>query len=272
MSNNLNIKNDEITNGLTNLIVTYHSTPTDASNGTNPLPMPYVNTNTNEQVFVSVRDEFTGCISTTTLDITVLDNPVINTEDVYIDACDEDHDGFASFDLTSIVSDVLQGLTDVTVTFHETNEDALSGSNPIIDDTNYTNITSEEQTVYIRVENNTTGCYSVTQFSVIIHPLPVIDIEDQVICLDNLPLIVSANTNNPTDQYIWSTGETTPEITIPEIGTYWVTVTTQFGCENTRVFSVAESEAATIEATEIIDFSDPNNITVTISKQNPENE
>ena len=158
----LNIKNDEITNGLTNLIVTYHSTPTDASNGTNPLPMPYVNTNTNEQVFVSVRDEFTGCISTTTLDITVLDNPVINTEDVYIDACDEDHDGFASFDLTSIVSDVLQGLTDVTVTFHETNEDALSGSNPIIDDTNYTNITSEEQTVYIRVENNTTGCATIT--------------------------------------------------------------------------------------------------------------
>ncbi|WP_417871274.1 choice-of-anchor L domain-containing protein, partial [Winogradskyella sp.] len=158
----LNIKNDEITNGLTNLIVTYHNTSADAASGSNPLPMPYVNTNSNEQVFVSVRDESTGCISTTTLDISVLDNPVINTEDHYIDACDTDHDGFANFDLTSIIPDVLEGLTDVTVTFHETNTDALSGSNPIADDTNYANITSEEQVVYIRVENNTTGCASIT--------------------------------------------------------------------------------------------------------------
>jgi gliding motility-associated-like protein len=49
------------------------------------------------------------------------------------------------------------------------------------------------------------------------------------------------------------------------VGTYWVTITTQFGCENTRAFGVSISEAATIEATEIIDFSDPNNITITIS-------
>ncbi|MAB48185.1 MAG: hypothetical protein CMC05_06100 [Flavobacteriaceae bacterium] len=183
----LNIKNDEITNGLTNLIVTYHSTLADASIGTNPLPMPYVNTNTNEQVFVSVRDEFTGCISTTSLDITVLDNPVINTDDHYIDACDADHDGFASFDLTSIIPDVLEGLTGVTVTFHETNEDALTGSNPIADDTNYTNITSEEQIVYIRVENNTTGCASVTPVE--IHTnllLTATNIDDISLCdIDN---------------------------------------------------------------------------------------
>ena len=162
----LNIKNDEINNGLTNLIVTYHSTLSDAASGTNPLPMPYVNTSSNEQVFVSVRDEFTGCISTTTLDITVLDNPVINTEDHFIDACDADHDGFANFDLTSIIPDVLEGLTNVTVTFHETNDDALIGINPIADDTNYTNIVSEEQIVYIRVESNTTGCASVTPIEI----------------------------------------------------------------------------------------------------------
>jgi gliding motility-associated-like protein len=183
----LNIKNDEITNGLTNLVVTYHSTPADAASGSNPLPMPYVNTNSNEQVFVSVRDEFTGCISTTTLDITVLDNPVINTEEHFIDACDADHDGFANFDLTSIIPDVLQGLTGVTVTFHETNDDALIGINPIADDTNYTNIVSEEQIVYIRVESNTTSCASVTPIE--IHTnllLTATDIDDISRCdIDN---------------------------------------------------------------------------------------
>ncbi|MDY2588420.1 choice-of-anchor L domain-containing protein [Winogradskyella aquimaris] len=183
----LNIKNDEITNGLTNLIVTYHSTPADAAIGVNPLPMPYVNTNSNEQVFVSVRNEFTGCISTTSLDITVLENPVINTEDHYIDACDADHDGFAIFDLTSIIPEVLQGLTGVTVTFHETNDDALTGSNPIADATNYTNIVSEEQILYIRVENDTTGCASITPVE--IHTnllLTATDISDVSLCdIDN---------------------------------------------------------------------------------------
>ncbi|WP_412561350.1 choice-of-anchor L domain-containing protein [Winogradskyella sp. MIT101101] len=183
----LSIKDDEITNGQTNLVVSYHSTATDAATGSNPLPMPYVNTNVNEQVFVSVQHPQSGCISTTTLDITVLDNPVINTDDHYIDACDADHDGFANFDLTTIIPDVLQGTTGVTVTFHETNEDALSGANPIADDTNYANINAEEQIVFIRVEDNNTGCASVTPIE--IHTnllLTATEINDAILCdIDN---------------------------------------------------------------------------------------
>ena len=162
----LNIKNDEITNGQTNLIVTYHYTPAEAATGSNPIPMPYVNSNVNDQVFVSVQNPQTGCISTTTLDITVLDNPVINMDDHYIDACDPDHDGFANFDLTTIINDVLQGLTGVSVTFHETIEDALSGVNPIPDPTNYANTVQNEQIVYIRVEDDVTGCASVTPIEI----------------------------------------------------------------------------------------------------------
>lgn len=183
----LSVKDDEITNGQTNLEVTYHSTLIDAASGSNVLPIPYVNTNTNEQVFVSVKNPQTGCISATSLDITVLDNPDINTEDHYIDACDQDHDGFADFDLTSTIGDVLQGLTNVTVTFHVTNEDALSGANPIANDTNYSNIFRNEQIVYIRVENNATGCASVTPIE--IHTnllLTATNISDITLCdIDN---------------------------------------------------------------------------------------
>jgi gliding motility-associated-like protein len=162
----LHQKDSEINNGQPNLIVTYHSSAADANNGSNALPMPYVNTNTTEQVFVSVRNPQTDCLSTTTLEITVLDTPIINTDNQYLDACDTDHDGFANFDLTSIIPDVLEGLTDVTVTFHEEEEDALSGLNPIVDDTNYANIESNEQIVFIRVENNATGCASVTPIEI----------------------------------------------------------------------------------------------------------
>ncbi|WP_179008443.1 T9SS type B sorting domain-containing protein [Winogradskyella forsetii] len=155
------LKDNEITLAQSNLVVTYHSSASDAANGINAYTIPYTNTNVSEQLFVSVKNPETGCISTTTLDISVIESPVINMEDHYIDACDADHDGFANFDLTSIIPDVLQGLTGVTVTFHVSPEDALSGANPIADDTNYANITAEEQIVYIRVENDMTGCASI---------------------------------------------------------------------------------------------------------------
>ncbi|MCA0132084.1 choice-of-anchor L domain-containing protein, partial [Winogradskyella alexanderae] len=162
----LSVKDVEITNGQNQLVVTYHDNPGDAQTGSNAIPLPYVNTNTNETVYVSVQNPLTGCVSTTALDISVLDNPVINTESHYIDACDPEHDGFATFDLTSIIPDVLEGLTDVTVTFHELYDDALIGSNPIGDSTNYDNITQDVQIVFIRVESNTTGCASITPIEI----------------------------------------------------------------------------------------------------------
>ncbi|WP_299229192.1 T9SS type B sorting domain-containing protein [uncultured Psychroserpens sp.] len=162
----LSQKDDEITNGQSNLIVTYHNTQNDANSGSNAIPQPYVNTNAIEQLFVNIINPQTGCFVTTTLNIEVLSNPVINTNDHYIDACDTDHDGFATFDLTSITNDVLQGLTGVTVTFHETQPDAESGTNPIINDTSYDNVVFEEQIVFIRVEDDTTGCASVTPIEI----------------------------------------------------------------------------------------------------------
>ncbi len=90
-------------------------------------------------------------------------------------------------------------------------------------------------------------------------------IGDQVVCIDNLPLVVSANTGTDTDTYSWSTGASSPEIEITEVGSYWVTVVTEDGCAVTETFNVSESASATIEFTEVLDFSDPNNITITVS-------
>ena len=133
-------KDDEITNGQLGLLVTYHSTQQDANTGQNPLAVPYNNVAAVEQLFVRVTDQNTGCASTTTLTIEVLENPVINTEDLYLDACDPEHDGFATFNLTDAEANILQGLTGVTVTYHETPEDAETGDNPIADPTSYDNI------------------------------------------------------------------------------------------------------------------------------------
>src|SRR5690606_18982187 len=118
-------------------------------------------------------------------------------------------------------------------------EEAIDNTNPI-QDLNY--IAFDGQVIYVRVENNTTNCFNITSFSTIVHRKPELNIPDQTICLNNLPLIVSAETGFDTDNYSWSTNETTPTIEITQIGTYSVTVTTQFGCTSTATFNVIESE------------------------------
>ena len=77
-------------------------------------------------------------------------------------------------------------------------------------------------------------------------------------------MVVNVQTLNNQDTYLWSTNEITSEITITEAGMYSVTVTSSYGCETTQTFNVSLSEQATIETTETIDFSDPNNITITV--------
>lgn len=181
------LKDDEITNGQSDLVVTYHSSASDATASINALTMPYVNTSANEQLFVSVTNTQTGCNSTTSLDLTVLENPEINSSNFYIDTCDPNSNGFANFDLTAVITEVLQGLSGVSVSFHTSQNDALTASNPIADETNYQNISAEQQVIFIRVESDTTGCATIKPIG--IHTnllLSATNIEDITVCdIDN---------------------------------------------------------------------------------------
>lgn len=165
-------KDDEITSGETNLFVTYHYNPGDANTGNNPIPSPYINTNTpDELVYVRVVDITTGCTTTTQLEVDITISPIVNRDTQYLDACDTDLDGEASFDLTAVISDILDGLTDpVSTTFHATFNDAEMNTNVIADETNYqyANAVTEpgSATIYLRIEDDTTGCASIVPFEI----------------------------------------------------------------------------------------------------------
>ncbi|WP_458629187.1 T9SS type B sorting domain-containing protein [Winogradskyella sp. PC D3.3] len=245
-----------------NVLYSYFKTEADAIANTNALDTNYTYQSNYDTLFVRTEYSTTHCSTYHQFNLKVTPLPVANQPNDLI-ACDDDFDGILEFDLTQQNSSILGGQNPdlYTITYHNTALKANENISAL--ETDY--MAYDSEVIYARIENNDTGCYSVTSFSVIINPIPVIDIEDQVICVDNMPLLVSANTNYASDSYLWSTGETTPEIDITAVGNYWVTVTTEFGCENTRYFGVTESETATIETTEVLDFSDPNNITVTIS-------
>lgn len=245
-----------------NVNISYHKTKKDALDATNALDKNFRHQSAVEKIYVRIENASTLCFTTHQFTLKIDPLPVANTAPD-LDHCDDDFDGLYTFDLSQQNDFILgsQNPEQFRVSYYETSEAAHAGSNALSTFYDATDL----QTIYARVENNATGCYNITSFQTYVHPLPIVDIPDQVICLDRGPLLVSANTNRTDDTYLWSTNETTPEIEITEIGTYWVNVTTIFGCETTQTFNVIESEAATIEFTETVDFSDPNNITVTIS-------
>ncbi len=177
---------NSITSGQSGLVVNYYLTQNDANNGINALASPYTNISNPEQLYVRVTDSQTGCVSATTVEIGVVDNPIVNPDPVYIDACDLDHDGFATFDLTSAISEILQGLTNVTVTFYVDQTDAESGTNPIANETNYANIDIEEQIIFVRIEDNTTGCAAIKELEIHTNLLLTgTNIQDFALCDDD---------------------------------------------------------------------------------------
>jgi gliding motility-associated-like protein len=242
--------------------LSYYSTFADAQTMTSALDTNYTYLTTSDTIFVRVSFNSTSCFVIYDFDLIINPLPIAN-QPQDLEACDDDFDGFLEFDLTQQNAQILgnQNTNNFTVSYYLDQLLAEEGVGDI--GNSYGSMTNE--TIYVRVLNNTTGCYNTTSFMIVIFERPILDIGDQVICLENLPLVVSANTNNTGDTYIWSTNDTTAEIDITEIGTYSVTVTTPNGCETLEVFTVTESEAASIEITETVDFSDPNNIVVTIS-------
>ena len=109
--------------------------------------------------------------------------------------CDDGDDGdfvngiVQTFDLESQTPIILgtQDPLNFTVSYHLTDLDALSGASPIMNTSMYENITPNLQTIYVRVTNNTTGCFTNhTSFDLIVNPLPIANfVDDLEVCDDN---------------------------------------------------------------------------------------
>ena len=114
--------------------------------------------------------------------ITLTVEPVTAQEVLGLELCDDldDGDGFngivQTFNLESQTATILgtQDPSDFTVTYHNSPADALSGNAPIATPAMYENIIPNLETIFVRVENNLSGCFTAqTSFDLIVNPLPV---------------------------------------------------------------------------------------------------
>ncbi|RLJ61133.1 gliding motility-associated-like protein [Lacinutrix venerupis] len=241
------------------IALTFYSTLADAQTSQNPLDTNYNYNSNNDTIYVRAEFTTTNCFSTSAFTLVVNPSPTLNLQD--LEACDDDFDSELVFDLSQH-SPIIIGTQDANnfiINYFETENDALNNTNAI-SDLNYN--AQNEQTLYVRLENITTACFSTGAFNVYINRKPEVNITNQVVCIDNLPLVVTAETNVASDSYLWSTGETTPVIDITEIGNYWVTVTTAFNCTTTSNFNVTASQQAQVDFDVSPAFQDPHTIIV----------
>ena len=158
----LNTATEEILASNPDLDISFHFTESQAQLDVNPITGGlYTFLEQITTLYVRVVDSETGCIGVSPISVTILENPQLNPEIQWITACETDNDGIETFDLTSVINAILQDLSNVSVAFFETQEDAQENINHIANPSAYQNITPDFQMVYIRVTDNATGCSTI---------------------------------------------------------------------------------------------------------------
>ena len=111
---------------------------------------------------VSVIATSSAGTTTNTRQITIFPNPVLLQNSVTLKQCDDDNDGFSSFNLNETSSLLVSNTTGLTFTYFESQQNAIDNQSPILNPTAYTNEIVSNDEVYVRV-TNANGCFAVAQ-------------------------------------------------------------------------------------------------------------
>jgi gliding motility-associated-like protein len=156
--------------------VSYYNSMNDADSGNNPLSSPYSVSGT-EELFV--RSETPdGCYNTTSFMITVQEAPSIGNAPDLTNICDDSVDLDQNlFELSVQDAIILNGNipSDYMITYYTTDADAQSGTNalPITYIVPFqAGVTTD--LLFARLENNTTGCFNTSAFTIIFERCEII--------------------------------------------------------------------------------------------------
>ncbi|WP_430906524.1 T9SS type B sorting domain-containing protein [Maribacter sp. 2-571] len=122
-----------------------------------------------------------ACPITGEIVVEIQNAPEINLNTwVFCDTDDDPSDGITLLDLTS------QENEDFTFTYYNNQED-LNNEIEIETPSEYTITNPFEQTIFYRVTNDA-GCQNNGELTIIVNSPPLIDLEDQVLCQNDIPL------------------------------------------------------------------------------------
>ncbi|PKB17843.1 T9SS type B sorting domain-containing protein [Flavobacterium sp. 5] len=295
---NITEKNSFISANYTNETFTYYTSSTAANTKdlTAIIANPIAFTSANNTIWTRIENS-NGCFSVAEINLIVSTTQInasfkrtLEVCDDFIDIANDDKDGIATFDFSSVKTDIENLLptpsSNYIIKFYVNETDALAETNGIQNPSNYRNVTTNHQDIWVRVESNLdNSCFGLGPYiTLIVNPKPNIDTNqnqnnNELVC-SNLPsFYVTLNAgiidNTPiTDyNYIWTKdGITLPNennytLDVNKEGIYEVTVFNQKGCDRTRSITVTASDIAHLNSVTISDLSDFNTVSANISGQ-----
>ena len=263
---NLSLANEPISLGKKDFEVHYYHSIADAENdltNTQSLPVNYRNSFADELTYAKVSQSNSSCYSIGTVILHANKNILLLPEALH--ECDLG-DGQASFDLErkkDLIKTELTLPSDVRLSFYPTEENAFMAINELNG-----LFVSVSTTVFLRAENDE-GCYGTGNLEIIVEPSPKINILENVILCEGLvnpSILLNAGILAPATiydfTYLWSTGETTPNISINKEGEYNVSVKNKSGCTTSRKYIVTMSYLAKINNIIVQDLQQTNQVIV----------
>ena len=207
-----------------------------------------------------------NCESVERVAVTITLINTLNANNFSTYFCDDLDAGHIVLDLTYYNTSLISSVTGNTFSYYTTYLGAQNqtASDRITNFGNY-NLLVGTSKIYVRIDN-TNSCFQIVELDLTLYGKPKINIDDiKPICEGNT---ITVNPGN-FDSYLWSTGATSPSLTIGIEGNYSVMVTQNhsgINCSTTKSFKVVKSNKATIEKTITTDWtSDSNSITIIIT-------
>jgi len=295
---NVTEKNSFISTNYTNETFSYYTTLNGANtkDATALITNPIAFTSANSTIWSRVENS-NGCFRVAQLTLIVSTTQpnaafkkTIEVCDDFVDAVNDDRDGIATFDFSSVTADIKSLLpppsTNYMIKFYSNKDDALAETNAIQNPSNYRNTIPNQQEIWVRIESNLdNACFVLGSYiTLIVNPKPHVDTnankkDNELIC-SNLPTFsitlnagIIDNTPINSYNYIWlKDGMTIPNengytLDVNEEGNYSVIVSTSKGCDRTRNINVTASDIAHLNTVSILDLSDSNTVTANITGQ-----
>lgn len=174
------------------VIYKYYESEADALAQTNAIPTKdiksYVNKTTSQNIWIVITNEV-GCSSMVIQKITADAMPMPNYKPKRLEACEIDKaKGNARFDLTTSISDIRQGDSNLNL-FYFATKVAAEDNIGALDETAMKSYASSSGKVYVRVENKLSTreekCFVIVELDLFVNAKPDINVTPYVICMDN---------------------------------------------------------------------------------------
>jgi len=233
-------------------------------------PESFENTIPQQIVYAKVSNLF-GCFSIAEITLDISNNSLTIPP---FEVCDDDYDGFTTFNMDDLKSLIQPNVpANSVISFYKNLDDFFGDVNSI--NGNYNNVQVNSETLFVKIENGN-DCYAISTVDLVVLEKPILDQDETVTyCLNTYPNTITLNSrlingsgNNPT--YDWYLNNiylsaNKSNIDINQTGIYTVIVTFSNGCSSSRDIIVNPSNIATIQSIDIKQASTNNTVTINVS-------